>query len=151
MGILKSCLALFLILTLHACSSKVTQAPEPEQTAIVATSAVAKEEAFAKTLPSFIVQDVAGNKVDLQQFKGKKIFVNLWATWCPPCRAELPSIEKLYQSADTAKVQFVLLSLDNDFETAKQFMQKKGFKLPIFFPAGDVPDLFAVNGIPTTF
>ena len=50
MGILKSCLALVLILTLHACSSKVTQAPEPEQTAAVATPAVAKEEAVAQTL-----------------------------------------------------------------------------------------------------
>ena len=147
MRFLKSCIALFSILALHACSTKVRQAPEQETTA----TPVAMKETVIKTLPSFNVLDAAGNKLDLQQFKGKKVFVNLWATWCPPCRAEMPSIEKLYQAADHNNVQFVMLSLDNDFQTAKQFVQKKGYSLPVFYPAGDLPELFTVEGIPTTF
>lgn len=150
MDVLKSFLAAILMLTLHACTNKVAQTPKQDQTA-VATPAALKEAPAAKALPSFTVLDVVGNKVDIQQFKGKKVLVNLWATWCPPCRAEMPSIAKLYQGVDTSKVQFVMVTLDNDFETAKQYVQKKSLALPVFYPAGDVPELFAVNGIPTTF
>ena len=151
MSILKSFLAVVLMLTMHACTNKVAQTSNADQTAAEATPAALKEAPVAKTLPSFTVLDVAGNKLDIQQFKGKKVLVNLWATWCPPCRAEMPSIAKLYQAVDTSKVQFVMVALDNDFETAKQYVQKKSIALPVFFPAGDVPELFAVNGIPTTF
>lgn len=150
MVFLKSCVAVVCLLMLHACTGKVAKTPAPEQTASLATPA-AVTESVTKTLPAFTVLDAAGNKLDLQRFQGKKVFVNLWATWCPPCRAEMPSIEKLYRDIDTGKVQFVMLSLDNDFETAKQFVQKKGYHLPVFYPAGDVPELFTVNGIPTTF
>lgn len=150
MGFLKSCAAAVVLFALHACTGRATQ-PASHEPPIAAATTVAKEETVAKTLPSFALLDANGNKLDLQRFKGKKVFVNLWATWCPPCRAELPSIEKLYQAANHENVQFVLLSLDNDFETAKQFVQKKGYSLPVFYPAGDVPDLFTVNGIPTTF
>lgn len=151
MRFLKSCLVLFPLFALHACTGKVTQTQQPEETPVAVSAASTQPQAATHTLPSFTMLDATGNKLDLQQFKGKKVFVNLWATWCPPCRAEMPSIDKLYQAADKAGVQFVMLSLDNDFETAKKYVQKAGFSLPVFYPAGDIPELFTVNGIPTTF
>src|SRR6476469_4352594 len=114
MGFLKNCIAAIFILALQACTSKVKPAAKEEQPVTTATPTAMKEP-VTKTLPSFAVLDASGNKLDLQQFKGKKIFVNLWATWCPPCRAEMPSIDKLYQAADKEKTQFVLLALDRDF------------------------------------
>lgn len=102
-------------------------------------------------LPSFTMQDISGNAINLQSFRGKKVFVNLWASWCPPCRAEMPSIEKLSRSVDTSKVQFVMLSLDDDFEKAKQFVKNKRIALPIYYPGEDLPAFFNVQGIPTTF
>lgn len=150
MRFLKSCLVLLPVFALHACTGKVTQNQKPEEAKVAATP-VSQPQQASGTLPSFAVLDAKGNKLDLQQFKGKKVFVNLWATWCPPCRAEMPSIDKLYQAANKEGAQFVMLSLDNDFETAKAYVQKAGFNLPVFYPAGDLPELFTVQGIPTTF
>lgn len=103
------------------------------------------------TLPSFSVQDVNGNTINLQSLKGKKVFVNLWASWCPPCRREMPSIEKLARSVDNKKVTFVLLSLDDHFDKAKAFAKRQRLSLPVYYPAENLPALFNVQGIPTTF
>ncbi len=103
------------------------------------------------TLPSFTVQDVNGKTINLQSLKGKKVFVNLWASWCPPCRREMPSIEKLAKSVDKNKVAFVLLSLDDNFDKAKPFAKRQQLSLPIYYPAENLPALFNVQAIPTTF
>lgn len=105
----------------------------------------------ASALPSFTVQNANGEALNLQSFKGKKVFVNLWASWCPPCRREMPSIQKLAQSVDTSKVAFVMLSLDDDFNKAKSFVQKQKLTLPIYYPGENLPELFNVPGIPVTF
>lgn len=104
-----------------------------------------------KQLPSFKIYDVNGNIVDTRSLLGKKVFVNLWATWCPPCRAEIPSIVKLSKTIDTSKVAFVMLSLDNNFDKAKKFFESKKYPLPVYYPAEELPALFNVQGIPTTF
>lgn len=103
------------------------------------------------TLPSFTVQDVNGKSINLQSLKGKKVFVNLWASWCPPCRREMPSIEKLAKSVDKNKVAFVLLSLDDNFDKAKAFAKQQQLSLPIYYPMENLPTLFNVQSIPTTF
>jgi thiol-disulfide isomerase/thioredoxin len=105
----------------------------------------------AVVLPSFSVKDVNGNVINLQSLKGKKLFVNLWASWCPPCKREMPSIEKLSRSVDSNKVQFVLISLDDQFELAKKYISSKGYKLPVYYPVESPPALFNVQGIPATF
>ncbi|MEI9910272.1 MAG: TlpA disulfide reductase family protein [Bacteroidota bacterium] len=105
----------------------------------------------APSLPSFSIVNDKGQVLDLAQYKGKSVFVNLWATWCAPCRAEIPSIQKLYAKTDKNKAVFVMLSLDNDFETAKQFAEKTKLGLPIYYPASNLPTVFNVTGIPATF
>jgi thiol-disulfide isomerase/thioredoxin len=102
-------------------------------------------------VPSFSVKDVNGNVVNLQSLKGKKLFVNLWASWCPPCKRELPSIEKLYQSVDTSKTRFILVSFDDKFEAALKYVSSKKISLPIYYPTENPPALFQVQGIPATF
>lgn len=103
------------------------------------------------TLPSFTIQDVNGKTINLQSLKGKKVFVNLWASWCPPCRREMPSIEKLAKAVDKNKVAFVLLSLDDNFDKAKAFAKRQQLSLSIYYPAENLPALFNVQSIPTTF
>ena len=105
----------------------------------------------AVVMPSFKITDVSGNITDLQSFKGKKVFINLWATWCPPCRTEIPSIEKLYSKVDKTKVAFIMLSLDNDMQTAVNFATKNKLATPVYYPAENLPSLFNVEGIPATF
>jgi len=103
-------------------------------------------------LPSFKVKNVNGEVINLKDaFKGKKVFVNLWATWCPPCRAEMPALQQLYSTTDSSKVAFVFLSMDDDFTSAIKFMQQNNFTLPAYFPAENLPAIFNVDGIPDTF
>ncbi|MBO9681317.1 MAG: TlpA family protein disulfide reductase [Flavisolibacter sp.] len=102
-------------------------------------------------VPSFSIKDVNDNIINMQSLKGKKIFVNLWASWCPPCKREMPSIEKLYQSVDSNKVKFLLISFDDQFELAKKYVSSKKLKLPIYYPTENPPALFNVQGIPATF
>jgi len=104
-----------------------------------------------QSLPSFQLVAADGSHINLTDLKGKKIFLNLWATWCPPCRAEIPSIEKLNKKVDKEKVAFVMLSLDENFELAKQFIQINHMQLPVYYPAENLPAIFNTDGIPATF
>lgn len=118
---------------------------------VAAPTSVAATVSSVPALPSFNMVDANGQVINLSDFKGKKVFVNLWATWCPPCRAEIPSIQKLHAKAAKDKAVFVMLSLDNNFEKAKQFAGKTKLGIPIYYPAANLPDLFNVQGIPATF
>ena len=92
-----------------------------------------------------------GEKENVKDFAGKVVFVNLWATWCPPCIAEMPSIHKLYAQVDTSQIKFVMLSLDEDIEKAKKFINRKDYTFPVYTPQAALPSDFATNSIPTTF
>ena len=110
----------------------------------------AKEQAFSY---DFTVRDMQGKKLDMQELKGKVIFLNLWATWCGPCRVEMPSIQNLYNSVDKDKVAFVMLSLDQEDQQPKivKFVDDKEFTFPVYLPASPLPKLLRVTTIPTTF
>ncbi len=141
------------ILLLTACTSGTNKETalnaEVRQTTSDQNSAEASHEAVS--LPHFAVQDINGKTINLQDLKGKKLFINLWASWCPPCRREMPSIEKLAGSTDTNQVAFVMLSLDDNFEKAKRFIKNQKLTLPIYYPAENLPALFNTDGIPVTF
>lgn len=94
-----------------------------------------------------------GQVVDLADFKGKTVFLNLWATWCPPCVQEMPSIERLAAKFEgNPNVAFVLVSLDQDEDKIQEFIEKKNFHVPIYTPASPTPPLFMErNSIPATF
>ena len=102
-------------------------------------------------LPALKLIAADGSNINLADFKGKKVFVNLWATWCPPCKAEIPSIEKLYSKVNNENTVFVMLSLDDNFEIAKNYAKDNKMKLPVYYPAENLPGMFNTGGIPATF
>jgi thiol-disulfide isomerase/thioredoxin len=126
-----------------ACSLPVEET-EPTKTEVMVQNE-------PRQLPAFAMTDVSGNAVNLSALKGRKVFVNLWATWCPPCRAEIPSIEELADKTDRHEVIFVMLSLDKSFDIARQFATARKMKVPIYYPAEELPALFNIDGIPATF
>ncbi len=131
-----------------ACDNhKNTTKPEPGKASTIESAT----NHAAKSLPSFKMANSKGDIVEMSQFKGKKLFVNLWASWCPPCRREMPSIEKLYQKVDTSKVAFIMLALDDRFEKSIAWANKQKLNLPLYYPAENLPPLFEVDGIPVTF
>ena len=100
---------------------------------------------------NFTVKDLDGNTIDFKQFKNKTVFLNLWATWCGPCVAEMPSIESLYGKVDKEKVAFVILDWFEDSKKVSKFIKAKNFTFPVYLVNNDVPNQINVPSIPTTF
>lgn len=94
--------------------------------------------------------NAAGRTIDFRQFKGNTVFLNFWATWCPPCVAELPDIEDLYLKKGQ-EIEFVLISVDKDRKKALEFMEKKGYTVPVYFLASGLPGVYSSRTIPTTY
>lgn len=95
--------------------------------------------------------DDQGNIKSFEDFRGKVIFFNFWATWCPPCLAEMPNIAKLHDELKD-EVVFVMLSVDEDFNKAIDFNRRKGFNLPIYALGSSLPQQFqSSTTIPTTY
>jgi thiol-disulfide isomerase/thioredoxin len=101
----------------------------------------------------FRIKDMQGNVIDFNQFKGKTIFINLWATWCGPCRVEMPSIQKLYDRVNHDEIVFVILSLDENKNHDKilNYISDRALTLPVYQPASSLPAVLDVPSIPTTF
>lgn len=100
---------------------------------------------------NFILAGTDGKLLDMQAYKGKVIFMNYWATWCPPCIAEMPGINNLYKATASDDIVFVMISLDDDFSKAARFVEKKGYDFPIFKVQSNIPAPFRSQSIPTTF
>ncbi|UII30570.1 TlpA family protein disulfide reductase [Fulvivirga ulvae] len=100
---------------------------------------------------NFTLQALDGQTVKFEDFKGKVIFLNVWATWCAPCIAEMPGIQDLYNKIDNKDIVFVMLSMDDSIEKPKRFIAKKEYTFPVYLPASRVPDVFRSPSIPTTY
>lgn len=92
-----------------------------------------------------------GERVSMEQFRGKVIFINFWATWCPPCVAEMPSINKMYNSIDTDKIEVLMVSVDQKFEKAIKYRDKNKFNFEVYAPVAAIPAMYETNSIPTTY
>ena len=100
---------------------------------------------------NFTLTDLNGKLWTLKDLKGKVVVVNIWATWCPPCRKEMPDLEALYEQF--ASQGFVILGIsDDDPAKVREFIQKQGTTYPILLdPESKVNKALHVNGIPKTF
>ncbi|MDW3209329.1 MAG: TlpA disulfide reductase family protein [Reichenbachiella sp.] len=99
----------------------------------------------------FKLLDEQGSVIDFSQFKGQTVFLNFWATWCPPCVAEMPDIHDLYKKMQGENVAFVLISRDENFDKAKNFIERKSYTFPIYKEASPLPSFFERRSIPSTF
>ena len=106
--------------------------------------------AAADAYPNVPLLTLAGRPTNLRALRGKVVFFNIWATWCPPCVAELPGIQALYEKVDTSKVAFVLVSFDQNPKRAQAFIRRKGYTVPVYFPAAPLPPALDSQAIPTT-
>ena len=96
-------------------------------------------------------KDLNGQKFDFSTLTGKVIFMNLWATWCPPCVAELSAIQELYNLyKDDSNVAFLLVSNESP-EEVKKFIHKKGYTFPVYLNENKLPEILSSASIPATF
>jgi thiol-disulfide isomerase/thioredoxin len=102
-----------------------------------------------KTLPAFELSDLSGKTWKLTTLEGKSVLVNLWATWCGPCNAELPHLEELYKKVkDRSDVQILTFNIDTDLGLVEPFMKEKGFTFPVLPAYSLVMGLLDGVGIP---
>lgn len=123
---------------------KATVPATPAATPVVATGGAA---AYPHNLP---LRTLDGRAANLSDLKGKVVFVNLWASWCPPCVAEMPGIHALYKKVNPHKVAFVMLSLDENPAKAQAMIKRQGYTFPVYFPAGPLVLPFDSHSIPST-
>ena len=90
-----------------------------------------------------------GEKLNFEQFKGKVVLVNFWATWCPPCIAEMPSYQELYDDYKE-KMVFVFLASD-EVKRVETFLKKNKYTLPVYYSVSSVPSELKSGSLPTTF
>ena len=92
-----------------------------------------------------------GHFLNLSDQKGKVIFINFWATWCPPCIAEMPSIYKLYREFEhNENVLFLMVDADDDLKKSDAFQKKHGYTFPLYSLAGSIPEEYYSGTLPTT-
>lgn len=134
-----------------------TQSPEQTQ-----EPAPTESPAEAKPLPApdFTLTDQYGEEHTLSDYKGKTVFLNFWATWCPPCRAEMPDIQKLYEEykeAEDDSVVFLGIAAPNygrekSEENIKAFLEENGYTYPVVMDEdGEIFTEYMVYSYPTTF
>ena len=103
--------------------------------------------------PDFQLEDTKGNKVSLSDLRGKVVMVNLWATWCPPCIEEMPSMERLHEVM--AGDDFVMLAINteqNGRTVVPEFLEKTPYSFPILYDdEGVVQKLYGVYKFPESF
>jgi peroxiredoxin len=99
----------------------------------------------------FVLSDLQGKTWTLRELRGQVVLVNFWATWCPPCRTEMPDLQALYQRF--SKQGFVVLAIsDEDERKVKAFIEGNGFTYPILLdPGRKVHEQFDIEGIPKSF
>lgn len=105
-----------------------------------------------KIAADFTLKDLNGKEVSLSDYRGKIVFLNFWATWCPPCRQEMPSMEKLYQRFKDKDFVMLAVDLRERQSTVKDFASDYKLNFTILLDSrGKVSDTYGVRAIPTTY
>jgi peroxiredoxin len=136
-------LAVFICL-LGACNKSVSEAQKE--------SFDEWERVAAAAAPDLVLKDIEGKTHRLSDYAGKTVIVNFWATWCPSCVDEIPSLEALRASSQPDKLVILTISDEDDLKTITRFMQKKALNLTVLRDLGNKAALgWEITAIPTSF
>lgn len=98
-----------------------------------------------------MLKNEEGTVIDSSRLHNKVVFINFWASWCPPCRAEFPSVQKLYDKySQNPDMVFLTVNLDDNPHLGKSYLKEKGFTVPFLIPAAHIPDVLYSGSLPTT-
>jgi thiol-disulfide isomerase/thioredoxin len=103
--------------------------------------------------PDFALRDASGKVVTLSDLRGNVVWVNFWATWCVPCKRELPDIQALYDEKHAAGLEVLEVNYQEDLDTARGFFDARGIRLPnlLLDESGSVYEQYRLQGLPDSF
>lgn len=108
--------------------------------------------AFTTKAIDFKLKDLSGKEISLSDLKGKRVFLNFWASWCPPCKAEMPNIEKLYEETKNSDLVIIAVNLGEDKDTVKSFIDKNNYNFTVLLDSNQsVAEKYNISSIPTSF
>jgi len=127
-------------------------APSEEETQPTETTQVTETTEPANLAPDFTAEDVDGNSVKLSDFRGKPVVLNFWASWCGPCKAEMPEFEEAYHTYGD-KVQFMMVDLVSGRSETKEMgmevIEEAGYTFPVFFDVNQEASFaYEISAIP---
>jgi len=100
----------------------------------------------------FKLKDLNGKEVSLSDFEGKKVFLNFWASWCPPCKAEMPEIEQLYQQTKDSDLVILAVNIGEDKETVQTFIDNNKYNFKVLLDTEQEAALnYNITSIPTSY
>ena len=100
----------------------------------------------------FKLKDLDGKELSLSDLKGKKVFINFWATWCPPCKAEMPEIEKIYQETKDSDLVIVAIEIGEPLSTVKPFINNNKYNFKVLLDLDQsVATKYGISAIPTSY
>ena len=108
-----------------------------------------EQQALSPDDAQWMLMDTDGRSLPFSSYLGKPVFLNFWATWCPPCVAELPEIARAFEKHGD-KVNFLLVTNQSP-EEVKAFLAKREMDLPVYYPLDPIPPGFNHSSLPTTF
>ncbi len=110
------------------------------------------DKAMNAPAPDFTLRDMNGNTITLSSLKGKVVLLNFWATWCPPCKAEMPTMNKLYNEIRGRGLEIIAVSTDNSLSTIRNYLAKNPLDFPVVHDEkNQLSRQYRVFSMPTTF
>ncbi|MBU5486337.1 redoxin domain-containing protein [Clostridium sp. MSJ-11] len=100
----------------------------------------------------FKLQDLEGKEISLSEFKGKKVFLNFWASWCGPCKAEMPHMQTLYEETKDKDIVILAVNVGESKDKVKSFIEKNKYTFPILLDMNqEVATQYGIAAFPTSF
>ena len=119
---------------------------------ILATGCIETGAAVGDRAADFQLRDLEGNEVSLSSLRGSPILLNFWATWCPPCRLEMPFIQEVYQEWTDKGLVILAIDIGESAATVRDFMQNSNYTIPVLLDTRRVvSQKYNVTAIPTTY
>ncbi len=147
--------ALIGLLTALGCASSsqdIRDGPEPSEIVGGGGEQLAPAPEVGRLAPDFTLTDLDGNSVSLSDFRGRAVFINFWATWCPGCRVEMPEIEAVHQEYKDKDVVVIGVDIREDEDTVRRFIESKGYSWTfVMDTTGEVTMNYRIIAIPTSF
>ena len=144
---------LLTVFILAGCDNSPSPSPSPSPSTSAPAGSAAKGQLIGNIAPDFTLTNMSGQQVSLSQYRGKVVILNFWATWCPPCREEMPSMEALYQKYTDQGLVILAVNIDENGEPAvRKFLMKTPYSFPILLDSKNVAqNIYGVFRFPESF